>query len=116
MKNKEIAYIKWFDSYQFKSKTILGTKGVYYVFEADYNIRDESWYVTISTEDGVVLIQNKKLVPNIDLLEFCFNKLKPDCYLIPIVENDNIIDIDYEKMIDETVKLVHITESEASNL
>lgn len=109
MENEKMFYIPWFDAYWFESKMTLGTKGVYYIFEATYNVRSESWHITISTEDGLVLIQNQKLVLNVDLLEFCFDKQSPDCALIPLIDNDNINTISYENMINETVKLVHIT-------
>ncbi len=107
-----LSYIQWFNSYCFESKVILGTKGVYYIFEADYNVRSESWQLTISTEDEVVLVQSRKLVVNVDVLEFCFNKLKPDCYLVPIIDNDNITSVGYDNMVNGMVKLMHITDGD----
>ena len=107
--DKELSYIQWFDSFRFQSKVPLGTKGIYYIFEADFNIRDERWYITISTEDEIVLIQSKKLVPDVDLLVLCFDKLKPDCALIPIIDNDNVLVLDYNAMVSGLAKLFHIT-------
>lgn len=107
--NKELSYIQWFDSFHFQAKVPLGIQGVYYIFAADYNVREDRWYITISTEDEIILVQSKKLVPDVDLLSSCFDPLKPDCAIIPIIENENIAELDYEAMVSGVVKLVHIS-------
>jgi hypothetical protein len=110
--SEELSYIQWFDAFRFQSKVPLGNKGVYYIFKAEYNVRSERWYISISTEEEIVLIQNKKLIPNTDLLALCFNKLKPDCTLIPIIENDNILKLDYDTMVSGVAKLFSITNAD----
>jgi hypothetical protein len=110
--SEELSYIQWFDTFRFQSKVPLGSKGIYYIFEAEYNVRSERWYITISTEDEIVLIQNKKLILNTDLLALCFNKLKPDCALVPIIENNNILKLDYDAMVSGFAKLFSISNAD----
>lgn len=104
----QLTYIPWVDSDRFTSKIILGDSGIYYNLQIEYNVRGSHWSVTITSEDNVVLIQNRKLIIGVDLFENCYSNLKPNCYLIPLTDDDIITTITRDNMINGNVKLFHI--------
>ena len=114
-KEKQLSYIPWFDSDKFQLKTILGSEEVYYNLEAEYNIRGSHWSVTITTENEVVLIQNRKLVIGVDLFENCYHKLKPNCFLFPLTEDDRITAITRDNIINGNVKLFQVLPSDIAD-
>jgi hypothetical protein len=105
---QEFDFIPWVDVSHFQLKTTLGVTGTLYSVQGDYNIRGEHWSLTLTTEDGVVLIQNRKLTLGVDLLDNCHVTNKPACALVPWTEDENIVSITYENMISGAVKLFHI--------
>ena len=107
MAEKTIEYITWHPSPHWTSNIILGNSGQRYLFKSDWNNRDQSWAVTISLNNEV-LLQGIKLVLNVDLLRLCYNTNKPDCVLYAATDNDDIQRIDYDNMISGDVKLYHI--------
>lgn len=109
-------YIKWFEGYRFKTQVVLGSTEKYYTLEADYHLRSDSWYVSIITEDDTLLVQHKKLVLGFDLLEYCYDKSRPDCILIPMTDEEKIKAIGYDNMASESVKLLHLTPEDINNL
>ena len=110
MKTKELEYITWFKSPHWSSNIILGDKGVYYRFEANWNNRNNCWSINISL-DRHVLIHGVDLVLNVDPLALCYSKYRPDCILFPTSENMNIKRISYNHMTSGEVKLYHILTS-----
>lgn len=102
-------YIPWLDSSNWNCKIMLGSERQYYDFHVIWNSRDESFAVTISTMEGIVIIDGRKMVLEVDLLEHCFSEYKPsDCMLYPIANNELITHITYENMNDGEVKLYQI--------
>lgn len=111
-KEKELSYIPWFDSDKFRVKVILGLEDIYYNLDVEYNLRGSHWSVTISTENELVLIQNRKLVIGVDLLENCYHKLKPNCLLFPLTDDNRITAITRDNMINGNVKLFQVLDSD----
>ena len=109
---KELSYIPWFDSDKFQLKAILGTEDIYYNLDVEYNLRGSHWSVTIATENELVLIQNRKLVIGVDLLENCYHKLKPNCLLFPLTDDNRITAITRDNMINGNVKLFQVLDSD----
>ena len=111
-KEKELSYIPWFDSDSFRIKVILGDEDIYYNLDAQYNIRGSYWSLTITTESELVLIQNRKLVIGVNLFENCYHKLKPNCFLLPLTDDDRITVITRDNMINGNVKLFQVLQSD----
>lgn len=109
---RQLSYIPWFDSDKFRLKVILGTEDIYYNLEAEYNFRGSHWSVTITTETELVLIQNRKLVIEVDLFENCYSKLKPSCFLVPLTDDNRITAITRDNMINGNVKLFQVLDSD----
>lgn len=110
--DKQLSYIPWFDSDSFRIKVILGDEDIYYNLDAQYNIRGSHWSVTITTESELVLIQNRKLVIGVNLFENCYHKLKPNCFLLPLTDDDRITAITRDNMINGNVKLFQVLQSD----
>lgn len=115
-KINSLNYIQWFAGYRFKTQVVLGITEKYYTLEAYYHLRSNSWYVSIRTEEDMLLVQHKKLVLGFDVLEYCYLANKPDCMLIPITDEDIIKEINYDNMVSGSVKLVHLTPEDINNL
>ena len=109
---KQLSYIPLFDSDSFRIKVILGDEDIYYNLDAQYNIRGSHWSVTITTENELVLIQNRKLVIAVDLFENCYAKEKPNCLLFPLTDDDRIAAITRDNMINGNVKLFQVLPSD----
>jgi hypothetical protein len=109
---RQLSYIPWVDSDKFLLKAILGAEDVYYNFDVEYNLRGSHWSVTITTENELVLIQNRKLVIGINLFENCYSKLKPNCFLFPLTDDDRITAITRDNMINGNVKLFQVLPSD----
>lgn len=115
-KNSSLDYIQWFAGYRFKTQVVLGVTEKYYTLEAYYHLRNDRWYVSLRTEEDMLLVQHKKLVLGFDVLEYCYSVNKPDCMLIPITDEDIIKEINYDNMVSGSVKLVHLTPEDINNL
>jgi hypothetical protein len=50
------------------------------------------------------------------VLEYCYALEKPDCMLIPVTDEDTIREINYDNMVNGSVKLVHLTPEDINNL
>lgn len=105
--SKQLQYINWFDSPHWSANVILGADSERYKFSANWNNRDESWAISITQDDNVIL-QGIKLVLGVDLLAYCHSKYKPQCILIAATENINIDRIRFDHMANSDVKLYHI--------
>lgn len=55
-----------------------------YVFSSYYNIRDESWYVDIANNDGVKLLEGKRVVLYSNLLRGVVDELSSEGVLMAI--------------------------------
>jgi hypothetical protein len=111
-----LTFIDWFPQYRFKADVILGTKSDYYLLEADYHVRDNSWYVSLYTELDEPVILRQKLVLGYNLLTLCYHEKKPDCMLVPMTYEDDLKRVDYTNMVDGSIKLYHLTDNDLTNL
>lgn len=107
MTEKELEYITWFDSPCWSSNVMLGTKGVYYRFAANWNNRNDCWSISISLDDHV-LIEGVHLTLFKNPLDFCHSPHRPDCILFPATDNRKIERISYDNMVSGEAKLYHI--------
>lgn len=104
-----IQFIDWLEGYRWACEVQLGTEDESYKFSVSWNSRDESYGVTIKTLTGETIISDRKMILGVDLLEHCFSEFKPDCVLMPLGNNALTGHITYESMINNEVKLYHIT-------
>lgn len=104
----EVSYIEWQSSYHFVQKVQLGAEERYYNLAADYNTRDDSWYVSIYTYEDELILSYKKLVLNVDILKLCYHSKKPTCQLIALADSDFVQRITEEAMMIEDVRLYHV--------
>ena len=109
-------YIDWSADYRFRSQVSLGTNEQYYLLDADYSVREDAWYISLFTENEEPIIQGQKLVIGYDILELCYHPNKPNCKLIPNTDEDSILRVDYENMVDGSIKLYHLTDEDISNI
>jgi hypothetical protein len=102
-----VEYINWFNSPNWQASVILGKAGRRYDFTANWNVRDSSWYITISFENQNIIAEIP-LRLNVNLLQYANSQIKPTCALVPICEDTNIERITFEHMTSGVVKLYHI--------
>lgn len=104
----ELSYIPWQNAYHFVQKVQLGTENKYYNFAADYNTRDDSWYVTLYTYEDDLIFSYRKMILNVDLLASCKSVLKPACKLIPLADSDFVKRINDDVMFESDVRLYYV--------
>ena len=82
--------IKWFETPNWQQNVLLG--GVPFNINAYYNVRDESWYINIFTNENEAIILGKKLIINIDILACVFSPLQPRglLFVLPITDVETI--------------------------
>jgi len=102
-----VEYINWFNSPNWQANILLGNSGKRYDFTAHWNIRDNSWYVTISS-NGEIIISSVGVRLNTNLLEYTYGTDIPNCLLYLRSDDANIDRITYNNMINGTVKMYHI--------
>lgn len=102
-----IEYINWFNSPNWLANIALGTDKRRYDFLANWNVRDNSWYITIDFADQNI-ITGVPLRLNTNLIQYSSSKDRPTCILIPRCDDDNIDRITYNHMVNGIVKLYHI--------
>lgn len=106
-----VSSIQWQFYDNWNSIVKLGTQDIEYNFSAMYNYRSQGWYITISTLNDDVIISERLLLLEIDLLSTCNSIYRPDCALI--VYTDKYLDrLDYNAMVNQDAKLYHITEND----
>ncbi len=73
-----------------------------FVMSASWNTRDETWAISISTNEGEPLVTNRRLIINTDVLDGVHSENKPQGYLmvtpvtpivVPITQSNMGIDI-----------------------
>lgn len=57
-------------------------------FKFAWNTRQESWYLTITDREGIILLSNIRLVPNVDLLLPYVNDFLPQGSLYLTTNDD----------------------------
>ncbi len=88
--------IKWHQAAAFGQNIILGNNLFY--LDAFWNVRDEAWYLSIKTANGLQIITNIKVTIGIDLLSFCKNEEKPDGELLVVPTNPKVSFITRDNM------------------
>ena len=111
-----LTYIDWFPDYRFRTEVSLGTSGQYYLLDGEYSAREDAWYVSLFTVNEEPIIQGQKLVIGYDILELCYHPAKPDCKLTPNTDEDSLTRVDYENMVDGSIRLYHLTDEDISNI
>ena len=110
-KSELIESMVWPQGYQWSYRTRLGNKGDFFEFSVIWNTRNESFEVTIKTLENEEIISGRKMVLEVDLLEHCFSRFKPNkCALIPMRSKSGLARITYDSMINDDVKLYHISQ------
>ena len=88
------------EEYFFTQNVLMGDKP--YNLEASWNDRDQSWVVSIITNDGEYIVTNRRLALNTDVLDGAHSVNKPQGYLlvapitpivVPITQSNMGIDI-----------------------
>lgn len=102
-----IEYINWFNSPNWLANIVLGGAGRRYDFLANWNVRDNSWYITINLANENI-ITGVPLRLNTNLIQYSSSKDNPKCILMPRCDDENINRITYEHMTSGIVKLYHI--------
>ena len=82
--------INWFQDASWEQRLLLGSS--LYVLQASWNTRDESWNVSLYTNENVPLLEGKRVNINIDLLAQVSNINKPDGLLmvVPIAKEKGV--------------------------
>jgi len=106
--SKNIEYIDWINAPHWTSKLALGSRGEYFQFTCSWNNRDQSWSISIATLDEEILIQNRKLVLETNLFDYCYSYSRPDCLLVPLTDDLLIDRIEKDHLNNKKVKLYHI--------
>lgn len=103
--------INWFQDASWEQRLLLGSS--LYVLQAAWNIRDESWNVSLYTNEDVPLFEGKRVNINIDLLAQVSNINKPDGYLmvVPVAKEKGVEVITRDNMGVE-VELIFIGNNE----
>ena len=102
-----VEYITWLNSPNWQSNIILGDQGRRYEFLANWNIRDNSWYISIKLNNEEIM-NNVAMRLNVNLLNLVYSASKPNCVLYPRSDNPSIDQITYDSMISGVTKLYHI--------
>jgi hypothetical protein len=101
--------IKWFEEPYFEQSVVLGN--VPFTLIHNWNIRDETWSLSIITNDNIPLVVGKKLNINTDMLSSVFNELKPKGALVVVSVAKNIDIITRDNMGTE-IDLVFVGDDE----
>ena len=101
-------YLSWLDNPNWSVNVILGTEDKRYKFQTCWNDRADSWIISISLDNEIIL-RGIKLVLGVDALAYCYSDLTPNCALVPLTQVSAIKRISYEDMTSGMVKLFHLT-------
>ena len=103
--------IKWFQDASWEQKILLDNS--LYILQATWNTRDESWNVSLYTNENVPLFEGKRLNINVDLLAQVTDINKPNGYLmvVPIAKEKGVEIITRDNMGIE-VELIFIGKNE----
>ena len=103
--------IKWFQEASWEQKILLDSS--LYIMQASWNIRDESWNVSLYTNENIPLFEGKKVNINVDLLAQVTSTNKPTGLLlvVPIAKEKGVEVITRDNMGSE-VELVYISRNE----
>lgn len=104
-----VPYIQWHGFSSWESTVILGMNGDYYNFRANWNSRDNSWYISVYTLDDVAIIEGRKLIIRVNLLANTIKDNLPKCILYADTDDPNVNSITYDNMVNGEVKLYHIS-------
>lgn len=101
--------IKWFEESYFEQTVVLGN--VPFKLVHNWNIRDETWGLSILTNDNVPLVVGKKLNINTDILSAVFSENRPQGVLVVVSVAKNVDTITRDNMNTE-VDLVFVSYDE----
>jgi hypothetical protein len=84
----------------FTQDILLGDRPL--IMSATWNVRDENWAISLFTTDNEILVTNRRIIINTDILDGVHSESKPQGYLavvpvtpivIPITQSNMGIDI-----------------------
>jgi hypothetical protein len=101
--------IKWFNTPYWEQNIILDNTP--YILSANFNIRDNNWYINLLTNDNIALITGKKLILGIDILNNVYNESRPEGYLLVVPINDVVEEVTRDNMGIE-IELIYINRNE----
>lgn len=83
--------INWFDESYFEQSVVLGN--VPFTLIHNWNVRDETWDMSVYTNDNVPLVVGKRLNVNTDVLSSVFTDDRPKGVLIvvPVAKNVEVL-------------------------
>lgn len=83
--------IKWFEEAYFEQSVVLGN--IPYTLIHNWNIRDETWDLSVYTNDNIPLVVGKKLNVNTDVLSSVFTQNRPNGVLVvvPVAKDIEVI-------------------------
>lgn len=80
----------------FTQNVLLGDRP--YNMDVSWNERDETWVVSIITNEGEYIVTNRRLIVNTDILDGSHSVNKPDGYLMVIPVTPIVIPITQSNM------------------
>lgn len=92
-----------------EQKVILG--GVWVILEAQWNVRDEAWYMSLYKSDETPLIVGRKLTLNVDLLKLVHDEGKPQGRLAAVAITSGVTEITRDNL-GTDVELVFVGNNE----
>lgn len=111
MTEQLIEQITWFDNPHFLSTVTLGKEARQYQFKADWNSRNDSWFISLLYGNTPLLLA-VRLIIGVNLLSYCYYENRPECMLIALTSNNNITRAGYDEMTSGMVKLYQIVKTE----
>lgn len=102
--------IKWYSDSYWEQRVILGEEPFSLI--SNWNIRDETWDVSLFTSEGDPLIVGRKLVLNTNVLEQVQLEASPKGVLLVVPVSDKTTNITRDNM-GVDVELVFIEEEDA---
>jgi len=69
-----------------------------FIMSATWNTRDESWAISLSTTDNEILVTNRRIIINTDILDSVHSKNKPQGYLMAVPVTPIVVPITQSNM------------------
>ncbi len=84
------------EEYFFTENILLGNRP--YNIEASWNSRDQSWVISIFTNEGEYLVTNRRIIINTDILDGVHSENRPQGYLIVVPITPVVVPITQSNM------------------
>lgn len=101
--------IKWFDEPFWTQNVVLGDAP--FVMSVNYNTRNDSWFMDLTTNDDVPLIYGKRITLDTDMFNNIHSELRPKGVLLVVPVAANVLEITRDNMGIE-IELIFIGDDE----